>query len=148
MMRSWTKSSRGYGTKCSERKRPVSIKLALEQAEAEKRRRLDEKIGRNEAVRVPVIVVGRPCRVAAEKARRIAALRAAGEKREVIFEEERVGDAEPISVVVTGVPRAYRDGIERCENCDCVSAVPAPDPQAYAREPARRLEPPTPPPMQ
>src|SRR5262249_40464222 len=126
MMRSWTKSSRGYGTKCSERKRPVSIKLALEQAEAEKRRRLDEKIGRNEAVRVPVIVVGRPCRVAAEKARRIAALRAAGEKREVIFESEPTEDgSEPVSVVITGVPRANRDG-DRCADCDCMSAVPAP----------------------
>jgi len=99
-----------------------STKAALEQAEAERRRRFNEKIEKGEALRLLPVVVGYPCRVAAEKARKIDALRAAGETREVTFEEAptEYGPA-PISAIATGVPRPHRDGEARCENCNCRS---------------------------
>src|SRR5262249_51511084 len=81
-----------------------------EQLEAERERRIDEKVEKGGAIRVPlpVAVVGGPeeAGAAAESARaaKLAELRAAGEKREIYFEE---GDA--ISVIITGVPRAGRD---------------------------------------
>jgi hypothetical protein len=101
-----------------------STRLALEQAEAEKRRRANERIEKGEAIRLQPVVVGNPCRAAAEKARKIAALRAAGERREIVFGEppNEYGLA-PISVIATGVPRPDRDG-NRCENCTCRSSEP------------------------
>jgi len=84
--------------------------LALEQLEAERERRIDEKVEKGGAIRVPlpVAVVGGPeeAGAAAESARaaNLAELRAAGEKREIYFEED-----DAISVIVTGVPRAGRD---------------------------------------
>src|SRR5262249_49420376 len=124
----------------------MSIKPALEQVEAEKRHRLNEKIARGEAVRVPPIVVGHACRAGSEKARRIAALRAAGEKREVIFEDLTEDGSVPISGIATGVPRAARDGEARCENCNCAPTKPMWDARAYQRELEKASEP-TPPPM-
>ena len=123
-----------------------STREALEQAEAEKRRRVNERIEKGEAVRMPLVVVGRPCRAEAEKQRRIAALRAAGENREIIFDEPptEYGWA-PIGVIVTGVPRRARDGESPCENCTCSKPESA-YPGAAAREQERKYEP-TPAPM-
>src|SRR5262249_45400360 len=141
MTRSSTKSSRGYETRCGERKRQVSIKLALEQAEAERRRRLNERIQKGEAIRLPPVIVACPGRAGAEKQRRIAASGGAGETREVTFEEEptEYGLVVP-SVIVTGVPRPDRDG-GRCENCTCMSAKPRYDGVAHRLELERKHEP-------
>jgi hypothetical protein len=80
---------------------------ALEELEAEERRRIDEKIERGEAIRVPAlsVVVGVPDEAddALEdvRARMLAADRQAGGKaREVYFEEP--------AVLITGVPRSHR----------------------------------------
>src|SRR5262249_20271494 len=128
--------------RCSKKRLPMSTKLALEQAEAEKRRRINDKIAKGEAVRMPPVVVGHACRAAAEKARKIAALRSAGEKREIVFETEPTEDGPPpISVIATGVPRPDRDG-DRCENCTCKSATPI----TYLPS-ARAIHEPTPLPM-
>jgi hypothetical protein len=76
---------------------------AIERLEAEKQRRLDEKVARGEAVRMPLsLVVHDPGQVAAEiesvKATKLAELRQAGETREVVWDE-------PLAIV-TGVPRS------------------------------------------
>jgi hypothetical protein len=83
------------------------LEATLEQLEAERRRRIDEKIERGEAIRVPAlsVVVGTPDEVdgALEdmRARMLAADREAGGKaREVYFEEP--------AVLITGVPRTGR----------------------------------------
>jgi hypothetical protein len=68
---------------------------AIERLEAEKQRRLDEKVARGEAVLVPlpvtVVGVASDEQIAAKreavKAREIARLRKAGEAREIIFDE-------------------------------------------------------------
>jgi hypothetical protein len=80
-----------------------NIAAALSELEAEKQRRIDEKVEKGEAVRVPAlsIVVGASEEVGAAIKDKLAALRAAGETREIYFEEP--------SVIVTGVPRAGRD---------------------------------------
>src|SRR5262245_27206799 len=87
-----------------------SIKVALEQAEAEKQRRLDEKIARNEAMRTFVVVGGHQD-IAAAKDRKIAELRAAGEQREIYFGVQFEGDEKPIEAICTGVPRFRRDDV-------------------------------------
>jgi hypothetical protein len=83
------------------------LEATLEQLEAERRRRIDEKIERGEAIHVPAlsVVVGLPDDAddALEdmRARVLAADRKAGGKaREVYFEEP--------AVLITGVPRAGR----------------------------------------
>jgi hypothetical protein len=83
------------------------LEATLEQLEAERRRRIDEKIERGEAIRVPAlsVVVGVPDEAdgALEdmRARMLAADRQAGGKAtEVYFEEP--------AVLITGVPRAGR----------------------------------------
>ena len=83
------------------------LEATLEQLEAERRRRIDEKIERGEAFRVPAlsVVVGVPDEAdgALEdmRARMLAADREAGGKaREVYLEEP--------AVLITGVPRAGR----------------------------------------
>jgi len=120
-----------------------TTRLALEQAEAEKRRRLNEKIEKGEALRLLPVVVGRPCRAEAEKQRKIDALRASGEKREIIFGEQPTEDGSaPISVICTGVPRPHRDGEARCENCTCATAEPRYDPRAYQAQLQKHSEPP------
>jgi hypothetical protein len=75
---------------------------ALEQLEAEQRRREDEKIASGQAVRLPldcIVGAGGDANKLVEeaKARKVAAARAAGEQREIFFEEPMV--------LVTGVPR-------------------------------------------
>jgi hypothetical protein len=84
-----------------------SLDDAIERLEAEHKRRIDEKIERGEAIRVPAlsVVVGVPDEAdgALEdmRARMLAADRQAGGKAtEVYFEEP--------AVLITGVPRAGR----------------------------------------
>jgi hypothetical protein len=83
-----------------------TVIAAIERLEAEQRRRTDEKVERGEAVREPLVAgCGGPEDAAdvleLAKTSRTAELRAAGEKREIIFD--------PIEVMVTGVPRPGRD---------------------------------------
>jgi hypothetical protein len=75
---------------------------AIDRLEAEKQRRIDEKVANGSAVRVPLcVVVCDPGEVAAEiqsvKATKLAELRKAGETREIVFDEPMV--------INTGVPR-------------------------------------------
>jgi hypothetical protein len=88
---------------------PAKLRAVLEQLEIERQRRIDERVEKGEAVRVPPIVVGVPSSVAAEKARRLAELRAAGETREVIFGLKPDDGSYATEVIVTGVPRRGRD---------------------------------------
>jgi hypothetical protein len=87
---------------------------AIERLEAEKQRRLEEKVARGEAVLVPlpcVVVLGVASdeQAAAEvgdvKAREVARLRKAGETREIIFQEP----PDKLTAIITGVPRCGRD---------------------------------------
>jgi hypothetical protein len=75
---------------------------AIERLEAEHKRRIDEKVAKGEALRVPLWAVCQPEQVAAEiervKVSRLAELRQAGETREVVWDE-------PL-VIMTGVPRS------------------------------------------
>jgi hypothetical protein len=82
---------------------PDKLNAAIEQLEAEKERRLNEKVAAGEIVHVELHVIGcRPedthAKVPAAKARKLAELRAAGEKREIIFD---------VIEVSTGVPRPW-----------------------------------------
>jgi hypothetical protein len=88
---------------------PEKLAAALEQLETERRRRLDERFEKGVAVRVPPVVVGVPGCEGAERARRQAELRAAGETREVIFGFEPDDGSDVIDVIITGVPRPGRD---------------------------------------
>jgi hypothetical protein len=88
---------------------------AIAKLEAEKQRRLEEKIGKGHAILIPcdqALVIGGPegaeAVVAEYKARELAKLRAAGETREVVFEEPMV--------IITGVPRPGRDD-------ECIAAL-------------------------
>ena len=84
--------------------------------EEEKQRRIDEKIAKGEAIRVPfeairvpfLVVVGTPEEADAAiengKARKLAEVREAGETREVYFEPVM-----GVEAIITGVPRAGRD---------------------------------------
>jgi hypothetical protein len=74
---------------------------ALERLEAERARRISEKIEKGEAVRMRTLIVGSPESIDAVRARTVAAMRAAGEKREVFY-----GDP---AVIITGVPRPGRE---------------------------------------
>jgi hypothetical protein len=93
-----------------------SLDDAIERLEAEHRRRIDEKVERGEAVRVTLdpVVVGLPDSAAGyiawQRKDKLAELRAAGEKREVIFEWLNTdASGEPIEAIITGVPRRGRD---------------------------------------
>jgi len=84
---------------------------AIERLEAERKRRIDDKIERGEVARVTLnpVVVGCSDNVEkvieATKAEVLARLRAAGEKREVVFEWPNNEHGEPLDVIITGVPR-------------------------------------------
>jgi hypothetical protein len=83
------------------------LTAALEQLEAEQRRREDEKIAAGEAIRLPLHCVVAPGGdadklVEEAKAHKIAAACADGETREIVFEEPMV--------LVTGVPRGGEFG--------------------------------------
>jgi hypothetical protein len=84
----------------------------LAQLEAERERRIDEKVARGEVVRGPVVVVGfgHPAAIERERNRITAELRAAGEQREIVWGGQRDPEGtEAVSVIVTGVLRPGRD---------------------------------------
>ena len=98
---------------------PKKLAAALEELEAERQRRIDAKVERNEAVRVRLnVVVGEPeSAVAADGRaweRKLAEMKEAGDARELLFvgqrtkEDEPRYDTDPL-VIITGVPRAERD---------------------------------------
>ncbi len=94
---------------------PAKLSAALEQLEAEKRRRIDEKVEKGEVLCVPPIVVGLPDSIEAAKAAEVARLRKAGETREIVFGKP-IYDADGreidrLAVIVTGVPRTGRDRV-------------------------------------
>jgi hypothetical protein len=103
------------------------LQAALEQLESEQRRRIDERIAKGEAVRVPPVVVGVPGAIDAERARRLAELHAAGETREIVF-GHKADDGSVVDVIVTGVPRAARDSEHEIPTSKishpCVPCVP------------------------
>jgi len=83
---------------------PKKLEAALEQLEAEKQRRIDEKVEKGEAVRVKLdVVVGTEDEIdaAVERAwqRKLAELREAGDTRKIYLSEDDW-------VIITGVPRA------------------------------------------
>ena len=85
---------------------PKKLEAALAQLEAEKQRRIDEKVEKGEAVRVKLnVVVGTEDEVdaAVEHAwqRKLAELREAGDTRKIYLSEDD-------RVIITGVPRANR----------------------------------------
>jgi hypothetical protein len=87
---------------------PEKLDALMEELEAERQRRIDQKVEKGEAIRAPAlsVVVGThdAANAAIEntRARMQAADREAGRKvREVYFEEP--------AVVITGVPRPGRD---------------------------------------
>ena len=85
---------------------PKKLEAALEQLEAEKQRRIDEKVEKGEAVRVKLdVVVGTEDEIdaAVERAwqRKLAELREAGDTRKIYLSEDDW-------VIITGVPRANR----------------------------------------
>jgi hypothetical protein len=100
-----------------------TIKAAIERLEQERERLIAEKIEKGAAVRASPLVVGSPDEIDAARAREIAALREAGETREIIF-----GDG-ATDVIVTGVPRSARGQVQ-------AHKASAPD----AEEPQRRPE--------
>jgi len=94
---------------------PAKLSAALEQLEAEKRRRIDEKVEKGEVLCVPPIVVGLPDSIEAAKAAEVARLRKAGETREIVFGKP-IYDADGreidrLAAIITGVPRVGRDRI-------------------------------------
>ena len=122
---------------------------ALEQFEAEYSRRIDEKVEKGIAIRVPtpVVIVGVPeqadidARVESAKAWQVAQLKAAGETREIYFEDG-------IAVIITGVPRDGRDdqdALERLIQRAKQSGYPSDPLQAKAVK-AREVSPQAPPP--
>src|SRR5262245_14189658 len=73
--------------------------------EAERERRIEAKVAEDKAIREPLIVVmGGPedidAKVEDARAARVAELRGAGEKREVVFDQ---------TTIITGVPRSPRN---------------------------------------
>jgi hypothetical protein len=82
---------------------PAKLAAALEQLETERERRISERVEKGEVIREELHAVCAGPDDAADmlervKASRIAELRAAGERRQIIFD--------PIEVIMTGVPRA------------------------------------------
>jgi len=77
-------------------------RAALKQLEIERERRIDEKVEKGTAIRVPLnIVVGSEDAVAAAtESARVRKLAELGDKKQVFFEE---------TVLITGVPRMGRD---------------------------------------
>jgi hypothetical protein len=84
---------------------PEKRAAALERLEAERERRISEKIESGEAIRVPLPLIGPPELFDGIRAAKLAQLRNEGERREVLFDETEI---------ITGVPRApdgyYRGG--------------------------------------
>ena len=78
---------------------PAKLALALEQLEAERERRIEQRVAEGKAVRESLVVVlrGADNEVEDAKASRLAELRARGEQREVVFDT---------TCIVTGVSRS------------------------------------------
>src|SRR5262249_30193807 len=91
-----TSAGRGAETARAELMEDGTIKAAIERLEQERERLIAEKIEKGLAVRASPLVVGSPDEIDAARAREIAALREAGETREIVF-----GDGE-IEVIITG----------------------------------------------
>jgi hypothetical protein len=130
--------------------------LGIQRLEAERERRIAERLERGEAVRVPPLVVGVSESIDAERARRLAALR--GETREVIFGDGPIWGEDgrlvrqSFEAIVTGVPRSGRDAeaaVERLVQRAKESGYPTDPIQAQAvkaretqtQEPAPEPEP-------
>jgi len=100
---------------------PKKLAAALEELEAERQRRIDAKVERNEAVRVRLnVVVGEPeSAVAADGRaweRKLAEMKEAGDMRKPYRDE---GDL----IIITGVPRAGRDaGVKYVMAPSCTEA--------------------------
>src|ERR1700757_621319 len=83
---------------------PEKLAAAIQQLEAERRRREDERIAAGTAIREPLLVVVPPDAeetdklIEETKAARLAALRAQGDGREILFREPEL--------LLTGVPRS------------------------------------------
>jgi hypothetical protein len=92
---------------------PKKLDAALAALEAERERRVEAKVAEDKAIREPLVVVlGGPedldAKVESARAARLAELRAAGEKREVIFD---------CQTIITGVRRSGRDfDVERASS--------------------------------
>src|SRR5262249_26945413 len=85
-------------------------KQALERLEAERQRRIAEKIDKGIAVRAPLLVVAVWESIDEEGPRRLSELQNAGETREFHFGVlGESGEPQAIECVCTGVPRAGRD---------------------------------------
>ena len=89
---------------------PTKKQLGIQRLEAERERRIAERLERGEAVRMPALVVGASASIDAERARRLAEL--PGETREVIFGEGPLWGEDgrlirqSYEAIVTGVPRS------------------------------------------
>jgi hypothetical protein len=77
------------------------LEAAASELEAKRRQLISEKFEKGEVVRLPPLVAGRHEDVEAVKVAWLAAVQAAGEKREVYF-----GDDDGICAIITGVPRS------------------------------------------
>jgi hypothetical protein len=102
------------------------IAAAIERLTAEKQKRIDQKIERGEAIHVPLIVAVTGAEeanagVEAAMAQRLAELREAGERREVVRDQ---------TLILTGAPRGKWEA-------SAESPVPADLPELPAEEPAK-----------
>jgi hypothetical protein len=124
------------------------LKLALAQLEEERERRIEAKVAEDRAIREPLVVVlGGPedmdAKVEDARKARLAELRGAGEKREVVFDQ---------TTIITGVPRSPKaygesrpaDGTPESDKPDYTSHLktyedtkipPRPKPPAEALKP-------------
>jgi hypothetical protein len=84
-------------------------RIALERLEQERERRIREKIATGEVVCLPPLVVGALGSIAAARTAALAAVRAGGEKRNVVFGSKVGDEGERIDVIITGVPRSGRE---------------------------------------
>jgi hypothetical protein len=82
---------------------PAAMRALVAELEREANRRREDKIAKGEFAHGPLIVAGHERSAQRLQDQITADMRAAGEKREIIFDE----------VIITGVPRPGRDaGIE------------------------------------
>jgi hypothetical protein len=112
---------------------PEKLAAAIEQLEAERQRREDERIAAGTAIRVPFTVVvraGEDEAEAIERARALAPLRPEGFHGEVLFDEPEL--------IFTGVPRAGLtppDWKFEPNPADCAYRPPSPPPIVPASKP-------------
>src|SRR5262249_33168007 len=117
---------------------PAKLSAALEQLEAERNRRIDEKVAQGKAVYGDAVVVGYSGAYTANEVRRDA------QGREIY--PRPLENGERISMVITGVPRAGRDdgheppkqpathaALDRCEPPPKESQPKPPPPRSASR---------------